>query len=289
LIRQLEEPVVLSRNADRARKELAGTSVFVWDPLAGEPPADAFDGVEAVFHLAGEPIAEGRWTAAKKARIRDSRVIGTQNLVAALNRLDRKPSVLLSASAVGFYGDRADEILDESALPGDDFLSKTCIAWEQAATPAAESGIRVVNPRIGIVLGPDGGAIEKMAVLFRLGLGSPLGHGRQWMPWIHVDDLVGLLLWAAARTDLQGPLNAASPNPVTNREFTKQLGRALHRPTLLPPVPAFVLRATLGGFADALLASQRVVPKVLATAGYAFHYPDLEQALSETLKPQSTG
>jgi uncharacterized protein (TIGR01777 family) len=283
LLRHLEEPVVLSRNADSARRNLAVDAVFQWDPAAGEPPAEALVGVRTVFHLAGESIAEGRWTTAKKNRIRDSRVIGTRNLVSALCRMDEKPEVLVSASAVGFYGDRGDDLLDESESPGDDFLSETCVAWERAAAPARQAGIRVVNPRIGIVLGPDGGAIPKLARLFRLGLGSPLGSGRQWMPWIHVDDLVNALLLAAARADLRGPVNAVAPNSATNREFTELLARALHRPTVLPPVPAFALRAALGGFADALLASQRVVPQQLLSAGFEFLYPELEQALRSSV------
>ncbi len=283
LVRRLDESVVLSRNADSARQGLAVDDVFPWDPATGEPPAEAFAGVEAVFHLAGEPIAEGRWSAAKKARIRDSRELGTRNLVAALCRLDDKPDVLVSASAVGFYGDRGDEILDESASPGDDFLSETCVAWERETAPAREAGIRVVNPRIGIVLGPDGGAIPKLARLFRFGLGSPLGNGQQWMPWIHIDDLVGLLLLAAAHADVRGPINAVAPNPATNREFTKALGGAVHRPTILPSVPAFALRAVLGEFADALLASQRVTPTQLMSVGFDFRYPELESALRNSV------
>jgi uncharacterized protein (TIGR01777 family) len=283
LVRRLDKPVVLSRNVDSARRRLAVDDVFRWDSATSEPPVEAFAGVEAVFHLAGEPIAEGRWTAAKKARIRDSRELGTRNLVSALCRLDEKPDVLVSASAVGFYGDRGDEMLDESASPGDDFLSETCVAWERETTPASEVGIRVVNPRIGIVLGPDGGAIPKLARLFRFGLGSPLGNGQQWMSWIHIDDLVGLLLLAAARADVRGPINAVAPNPATNREFTEALGGAVHRPTILPSVPAFALRLALGGFADALLASQRVTPTQLMSVGFDFCYPKLDSALRNSV------
>jgi uncharacterized protein (TIGR01777 family) len=279
LVRQLDAPVVLSRGTEHARRCLAIDDVFQWDPASSEPPVEAFEGVEAVFHLAGESIAEGRWTEEKKARIRDSRVLGTRNLVSILCRLNEKPKVLISASAVGFYGDRGDEPLNESAGPGKDFLSEVCVAWEHESLPAVEAGIRVVHPRIGIVLGPDGGAVPKLARLFRLGLGSPLGNGQQWMPWVHVDDLIEMMLFAAARSDLKGPINAVAPRPATNREFTKLLGKALHRPTVLPAVPAFALRAALGGFADALLASQKVVPDKLTSSEFQFKHPDLDAAL----------
>jgi uncharacterized protein (TIGR01777 family) len=281
LIRRLEDVVAFSRHAEAAQQKLPGAAVFSWDPVADQPPPEAFAGVDTVIHLAGESIAEGRWTDAKRARIHDSRVLGTRNLVAALCQLENKPKLLVSASAAGYYGDRGEQILDEAAPPGDDFLSRTSVDWERETEPAVRAGIRVVTPRTGIVLGPDGGAVPKLAKLFRFGLGSPLGSGRQWMPWIHIDDLVGLFLYVAGHPELQGPVNAVAPNPVTNRQFTKALGRAVHRPTFLPAVPAPVLRAALGGFADALLASQRVVPRAALAAGYAFQYPELEPALRD--------
>jgi uncharacterized protein (TIGR01777 family) len=283
LIGRLDEPVVLSRNAEKARRKLANPKipVYEWDPYSDLPPRQAFDGVEAIFHLAGESVAEGRWTAAKKGRIRDSRVTGTRNLIAALGQLDVKPEVLVSASAVGYYGDCGDRILTETAEPGDDFLAQVCDAWEQESRRAGEFGIRVVNPRIGIVLGVDGGAVPKMARLFRLGLGSPLGHGRQWMPWIHIDDLVRLLLFAAEHKDVGGPINAVAPQAATNRDFTKELGRALHRLVVLPSVPGFALRMTLGEFAGALLASQKVAPQAALEAGFTFRYPGVREALRD--------
>jgi uncharacterized protein (TIGR01777 family) len=281
LLSRLVRPVVLSRNAAEARARLGrdDVTVFAWDPLREPAPAEAFEDIDAVFHLAGESVAQGRWTADKKARIRDSRVVGTQNLVAAIRQLARSPRALVSASAVGYYGDRGDEILDETAVPGGDFLAEVSVAWEREAQAAADAGIRVVNPRIGIVLSRDGGALPMMLTPFRLGLGSPLGSGRQWMPWIHIDDLIGLLLLAAERDDLQGPLNATAPNPATNRDFTRALGRAVHRPTFLPAIPGAVLRLGLGQFAGVLLASTRAVPRRAQAAGYTFEHPHLEEAL----------
>ena len=208
--------------------------VLAWDPLDGPPPAEAFDGVDVVFHLAGESVAEGRWTAAQKARIRESRVLGTRHLVEGISRAERRPRVLVSASAVGYYGDRGDEELTESSPPASDFLAEVCIAWEKEALAAEEAGVRVVTARTGIVLGAGGGALGKMLTPFKLGAGGPLGNGRQWMPWIHVDDLARLYLHAADTDAVRGPMNAVAPNPVTNSEFTKALGRAVHRPAFMP-------------------------------------------------------
>ncbi len=282
LLAKLQRPVVLSRDAAAASARLGREArVFPWNSPQEPAPKDAFQDVDVVFHLAGEPLAEGRWTTAKKARIRDSRVVGTRNLVDTIRRLDRKPSVLVAASAIGYYGDCGDKILDETAPPGRDFLGEVCTAWEREALAVAEFGVRVVNVRLGLVLGRDGGALSKMLTPFRLGLGSPLGSGRQWMSWIHLDDVIGVLLLAAERADLQGPLNATAPYPVTNREFTKALGRAVHRPTLLPAVPATVLRWSLGELAGVILASQRVLPRHAQAAGYSFAYPNLDEALRD--------
>jgi uncharacterized protein (TIGR01777 family) len=284
LVVRLERPVVLSRDAAAAGARLGSeVQVFAWDPLREAAPPEAFTDVDAVFHLAGESVAAGRWTAAKKARIRDSRTIGTRNLTDTIRRLACKPKVLVSASAIGYYGDRGDEILDETAPPGSGFLGEVCTAWEREAQAAAEAGVRVVCVRLGLVLGADGGALPKMLTPFRLGLGSPLGSGRQWMSWIHVDDVIGLLLLAAERTDLQGPVNATAPQPVTNREFTKALGRVLRRPTFLPAVPATALRLVLGELASVVLASQRVLPHRAQAAGYNFAHPGLEEALQRLL------
>ena len=280
LLNRLEEAVVLSRNADRTRSVL-GVQAFDWVPVQGLPPQAAFDGVDTVFHLAGDPVAQGRWTSAKKARIRTSRVLGTRNLVDRLATLERRPKSLISASAVGFYGFRGDTLLDEDASPANSFLSDVCREWEQEAQRAEDLGIRVVSVRIGIVLG-HGGALASMLPIFRLGVGGRLGNGRQWMPWIHVDDLIGLMLLAATDSRIQGAINGVAPNPVTNREFTRQLARSLHRPALFP-APALALRLALGEFASVLLSSQRVVPGVAASAGYTYKYPELDMALEAIL------
>lgn len=286
LLHRLDEPaVVLSRNAAKAEKTLSAFNVkaFNWDAENQPAPAEAFDGVDVVFHLAGEPVAEGRWTAEKKRRLRESRVEGTRNLVNTLVQLPKKPRVLISASAVGYYGDRGDELLTEDASPRDDFLGEICQAWERESHAARQAGIRVVNPRIGIVLGEKGGAISKMLTPFKLGVGSPLGSGKQYMPWIHIDDLVSLMLFAAERESISGPLNGTAPHPVTNYEFTKTLGRVLNRPTFMPSPPVFMLKTLIGEFANVLLQSQNAVPKRSLDAGFHFHYPDLEPALREIL------
>ena len=284
LLSRLEKPVVLSRNPQEAERKLAafGVRAFPWDATA-PPPAAAFDGIDTVIHLAGDPVAEGRWTSAKKQRLRESRVAGTRNLVATLKALPQKPKVLISASAVGYYGDRGEEQLTETAPPARDFLAEVCTSWEEEALAAAEVGIRVVTVRIGIVLGPGGGALAKMLLPFQLGLGSPLGNGKQFMPWIHRDDLVGLLLFAAEREVARGAMNAVAPNPVTNREFTHTLGGVLHRPTFFPPVPGFMLKLLLGEFGQILLHSQRAVPAAALAWGYKFQFPELRAALADVL------
>ena len=212
-VSRLTRPVVLSRSPEKAKSTLGDVEAFAWEPLAGPPPAEAFEGVDVVFHLAGEPVAEGRWNAIKKQRIRDSRVIGTRNLVERLANLAHPPRVLVSASAVGIYGSRGDEVLTETSAPADGFLADVCRDWEREAQAAEQYGIRVVNPRIGIVLGEGGGALAKMLPLFKLGLGGRLGDGSQWMPWVHVNDVVGLFFFAAESQSLHGPPNATSPNP----------------------------------------------------------------------------
>ncbi len=280
LVKSLERPVVLSRNPETARRSLGQeVEIHGWDPEAGPPPAEAFRGVEVVFHLAGEPVAAGRWTSAKKVRIRDSRVRGTRNLVKAIESLSERPRVLVSASAVGYYGNRGDEVLEESSPAGKDFLAEVCSAWEAEAGRAVACGLRVVTPRIGIVLDKSGGALARMLLPFKLGLGGRLGKGRQWMAWIHLDDLVGLQLFAAARNEIAGPINAVGPAPATNREFTQTLAAALKRPAIFP-VPQFALRWVFGEMATVvLLASQRAVPGVAERAGYRFRHSTLSAAL----------
>ena len=285
LIDRLDRPMVLSRDAERARRALDRSDATVLACSgADEPvPADALDGVDTVFHLAGEPIASGRWTRRKRRALRDSRVHGTRRLVEAIQAGSQRPRTLVCASAVGYYGDCGDRELIESAPPGDDFLARICVDWEAEAQRAASLGVRVVCPRIGIVLGPAGGALAKMLPTFRLGLGSPLGTGRQWMPWIHRDDLVELLLFCAAHDAVAGPVNAVAPAPATNREFTVALGRVLRRPTILPAVPGLVLRTVLGEFGSVLLYSQRAAAARAIEAGFAFRHPNLEDALRQIL------
>ncbi|MFO0885476.1 MAG: TIGR01777 family oxidoreductase [Pirellulales bacterium] len=286
LLTHLKGANVLSRDAAKAEKSLAsfGVKAFSWAPTKEMPPLAALEGVDAVFHLAGDSVAEGRWTAAKKKRMWDSRIEGTKNLVNALAQLDRRPKVLVSASAIGFYGDRGDEILEEGAKPASGYLADLCREWEREAAVATTLGIRVVSVRVGIVLGEKGGALSKMLTPFYLGVGSPLGSGKQYMSWIHIDDLVGMMLFAAENESVTGVLNGTAPNPVTNKEFTKALGAALHRPTFFPAVPGFVLKVALGEFANVLLGSQRCNPKRAIEAGYKFKYSDLAPALTDILK-----
>jgi uncharacterized protein len=284
LLARLNRPMVLSRDTDRARQVLAKFNIesYRWDPMSGPPRPEVFEGIDTVFHLAGDPVADGRWTAEKKRRIRESRVQGTRNLVAGLRQLSEKPQVLVSASAVGYYGSRGDEVLDESSPPGDDFLADVCRAWEQEALAASDLGIRVVMVRIGIVLGRDGGALKKMLTPFRLGVGGPLGNGRQWMPWVHVDDLAAMFMHAAEHAEVTGPINGVSPNPITNKEFTKALAAAVHRPAFLP-TPYFALRVALGEFAKILFDSQRVVPRKALATGFQFRYPEIGPAMEAIL------
>jgi uncharacterized protein (TIGR01777 family) len=272
---------LLSRDGARAERDLAkfGVKAFSWNPTKEPAPAEAFAGIDAVFHLAGESVASGRWTSAKKIRMRESRIAGTRNLVATLATLPVKPKVLISASAVGYYGDRRDEVLDEAASPAGDFLAELCQGWEREALAAREHGIRVVLVRIGIVLGPKGGALAKMLTPFYLGAGAPLGSGRQYMPWIHREDLVRMMLFAAEHETVHGPLNGTAPHPVTNREFTKALGLAIHRPTFMPSIPGFMLKIMFGEFGSILLNSQRAIPQAAEKAGFQFEFPELEPAL----------
>lgn len=260
-----------------------GADTASWNPADGAFAPGALGGIDAVVHLAGESIAGGRWTAARKARIRDSRVDGTRRLCAALAALDTPPRVLVAASAIGYYGDRGDALLDESAAPGTGFLPEVSRAWEAAAAPAREAGIRLVQLRIGIVLSRAGGALGQMLLPFRLGLGGVLGSGEQYMSWIALDDVVGVVQRALADESLRGPINTVAPQAVTNREFTRTLGRVLGRPTILP-APAFALRLVLGEMADALLlSSTRVDPAALRSAAFAFRHPRLDGALRHVL------
>lgn len=275
---------LLTRSKAGGSIAIEGVARVAWDPEHGQIDGSGLEGVDAVVHLAGDGIATGRWTRAKKQRIRDSRVEGTRLLCETLAGMKRRPKVLVSASAIGYYGHRGDSMVDEQALPGHGFLPEVSDAWEQATRPAAEAGIRVVNLRIGIVLSRDGGALQKMLLPFQLGLGGIVGHGGQYWSWVSLEDLVGIIRHALANDSLHGPVNAVAPGSVTNREFTKALGRVLRRPTLFP-LPAVVARIMLGEMADGLLlASTRVAPVRLMESGYRFQHPEIEGALRAVLR-----
>jgi uncharacterized protein len=260
-----------------------GTSAVHWQPEKGIVEAKALEGHDAAVNLAGEPIAEGRWTDEKKRRIFDSRVKGTHLLAETLAGLEAKPLVLVSASAIGFYGDRGDEVLREESASGEDFLSEVCREWEKATLAASQAGIRVAHLRIGVVLSREGGALTKMLTPFKLGVGGKVGGGRQYMSWIALEDLVNIIRRALTDEHLRGPLNAVAPVAVTNEEFTKTLGRVLGRPTIFP-MPAFAARLAFGEVADALLlSSARVEPSRLKETGFEFAHSELESALRHEL------
>ena len=257
----------------------ANSDEAAWNPAGGLAEPSRFDGVDAVVHLAGENIAAGRWTPARKAEIRQSRVEGTRILCESLARLAHPPKLLVSASAVGFYGDRGAQMLTEESGAGSGFLPDVCREWEAATEPASQADIRVVNLRFGMVLSPAGGALRKMLPPFKLGLGGRIGSGDQFMSWIAIDDAVGAIHHTLSAESLRGPVNAVAPTPVTNTEFTCTLARVLRRPALIP-VPRFAARLAFGEMADALLlASARVVPVRLRESGYHFRFPELEGAL----------
>ncbi len=262
----------------RSREKLRDGDLL-FSPDSGEIDAAGLEGVDAVVHLAGEPIASSRWSEAQKRRIMDSRVDGTGLLARTLARLSSPPEVMVSASAIGFYGDRDDELLTEASSAGEGFLVDVVEAWEAAAAPAVAAGIRVVHPRTGIVLTPDGGALEKMLIPFKLGVGGRIGSGQQWMSWISLTDEIRALRFLLDDTSLRGPVNLTAPTPVTNIEFTKALGDVLNRPTVFP-VPGFALKLLLGEMGEALtLDSARIVPTALTDAGFAFTHTDVTAAL----------
>ena len=270
--------IILSRSAKNTKANIAH-----WDPESGEIDIDALQNLDAVVHLAGESIA-GRWTDHKKVRIENSRVLGTKLLSESIASLNKKPEVFISASAIGIYGSRGDEILDEASSCGQGFLADVGVKWEEATKAAQDAGIRVCNVRIGLVLGQDGGALEKMLVPFKFGLGGKIGDGTQYWSWIAIDDLIQIIYYLLNNENVQGPVNAVSPNPVTNNQFTKALGRTLNRPTMFP-LPAFAARGLLGEMADeTMLSSTRVMPQKLLDSGFKFKYIDLNEALSGILK-----
>ncbi|HEV8429765.1 MAG TPA: TIGR01777 family oxidoreductase [Pyrinomonadaceae bacterium] len=260
-----------------------GAPEVEWHPNQGQIDAEHLEGFDVVVHLAGESIASGRWTESKKRAIRESRVRGTSLLSETLVRLSRPPSVFLCASAIGYYGNRGDELLTEESAPGNDFLASVCVEWENAAKPAAEKGIRTILTRFGIILDANGGALGQMLTPFRIGIGGRVGDGKQWMSWIALEDVVNGLKFLIADKFVQGAVNLVAPNPVTNAEFTKTLGRVLSRPTFFA-VPAFAARLAFGELADALLLSSlKVEPSVLEEKGFLFSWPTLEPALRHVL------
>jgi uncharacterized protein (TIGR01777 family) len=270
---------VLALTRQRAMPPLR---TITWDIQKGRFDASALEGIDVVVHLAGEPVAQ-RWTDRSKQAIRDSRVKGTRLLVEGLKSLSKRPRVLVSASAVGFYGDGGDRELDESSPAGAGFLADVCQEWEHAAMDALGLGIRAAVIRIGIVLTTRGGALGKMLLPFKLGLGGPVGRGTQWMPWIHIDDLVAAFRHVVSNEDIVGAVNATTPNPVTNAEFSRALGKALHRPAVLP-APAFALKLVLGQMSEIVLDGQRALPTKLVQSGFEFRHTEIEEALGDVLK-----
>jgi hypothetical protein len=276
--------VALSRDVDRGRRALGdGPEVHAWpEPTSAPPPSQALSGADGVIHLLGEPVAQ-RWSDGAKRTIRDSRELGTRNLVDGLLALpeDQRPAALVSQSATGYYGPRGDEALDEHAAAGTDFLAGVVKAWEAEAGRASER-LRVAATRTGVVLSPSGGALAQMLPFFRLGLGGPVAGGEQYVPWVHLDDVVGVLLFCLDSGDARGPFNLTAPNPVRNSELSKALGRALHRPAVLP-VPAFGLRMLYGEMAEIVTTGQRAIPARLRELGYEFRFAEIDPALADVL------
>jgi uncharacterized protein (TIGR01777 family) len=253
-----------------------------WDPVSGAAPAEALSGRDAVVHLAGEPVAQ-RWTDEAKRRIRASREAGTRNLVEGLRAADPRPGVLVSSSAVGYYGPRGDEEVTETEPAGEDFLAGVTAVWESEAARAEELGLRVVRVRTGIVLDREGGALAKMLTPFKLGAGGPVAGGKQWMPWIHADDVAGIYVAALDGENWSGPVNATAPDPVRNRDFSQALGRALHRPAIAP-IPGIALHLLYGEMAEIVTTGQRAIPTRPAELGYTFAHTDLDEALRSALR-----
>ena len=277
-----DDVTVLSRSPERARSKLpAGVDAVTWDPKAGPAPAAALEGRDAVVHLAGEDVAQ-RWSAKAKEEIRASREAGTRNLVAGIAAADPRPRALVSASASGVYGPRGDEPVAEDEPPADDFLAGVVVAWEREAARAEALGLRVALMRTGVVLSPDAGALKKMLPPFKLGVGGPVGGGRQYIPWVHLDDVVGMYLQAVDDERWSGPINVVAPGAVTNREFSRALGRALHRPAVAP-VPALALKLLYGEMSQIVLTGVRMVPRRAQELGYSFRRPEVDAALAATV------
>jgi uncharacterized protein len=254
-----------------------------WDSITDPFPSAAVDGADAIIHMAGEPVAQ-RWNSDVKRRIRDSRINGTTALVKALENSSARPKILIAASAIGFYGDRGNEELDEQSKPGTGYLPEVCVAWENAALQARKLGVRVVLLRIGIVLHHSGGALQTMLPFFKMGAGGPIGGGRQWMSWIHRDDLVKMILWSLETKQVSGAINGVAPEPARNGDFSTALGEAVLRPAVVP-TPAFALKLLYGEMASVVLGSQKVLPKVPLSLGFRFQYPELMPALKAAVQP----
>jgi uncharacterized protein (TIGR01777 family) len=271
---------VLSRHAGTNLPP--GVKLSVWDAEKGLPPEESLREADAVIHLAGEPVAQ-RWTEEAKHRIRESRIAGTRNLVSAMSKLAKKPETLVSSSAVGYYGSRGDEVLDENAAPAQGYLADLCVDWEKEARAAEALGVRIVCVRTGVVLDARGGALQRMLPPFRMGVGGKLGDGLHWMSWIHVEDLASMYRFAVETPGVRGPINGVAPNPVRNADFTKALAAAVHRPAVFP-TPVAALKLLFGEMSSIVLASQRVAPKVAEEAGFRFRFPELEGALADVLR-----
>ena len=272
----------LVRRPESVGDSLGSSELAQWDPMIGAPPLSALENADAVVHLAGEPVADNRWNASRKALIRDSRVIGTHNLINGMRSASNPPKILLSGSAIGYYGSRGDELLDESSSNGSDFLANVCVEWESEANAARSLGTRVVALRTGVVLAKNGGALPLIAMPYQFFAGGPLAGGRQWMSWIHIADQVGLIRHALENAEISGPMNLTAPGPVRNARFASVLGKVLGRPSLVP-TPRFALQIVLGERVEVLVASQQVLPKVAQRSGYSFRFPELQLALRDLL------
>lgn len=284
LLNSGDEVVVLTRNVAEARNKLGEKChYYEWKETTGTlPPEEAFRGVEGIINLMGEGIAEKRWSEEQKKKIYDSRIMSTGNLIKRIEGLQERPQVFVSASAIGIYGDRGEEEISEESSPAHDFLAKVCIDWEAVANKAKELGLRVVLVRTGVVLGPNGGALKKMLPAFKFGAGGVIGDGHQYMSWIHVDDLAQMYVTCLKNPEVQGAVNGTAPHPVSNKEFTKTLGKTLHRPTIAA-VPAFVLKLIFGEMSKVLLAGAKVIPRKIREKNFNFQYPTLDRALDQAV------
>ncbi|MHB8579682.1 MAG: TIGR01777 family oxidoreductase [Ignavibacteriaceae bacterium] len=284
LINRGDQVIIFSRNSSKAKMEIPDAYKYVeWDYDRVDHWQSEINGVDAVIHLAGANVFGKRWNVSYKKNILESRIVSTSNLVKAIINSSSKPSVFISSSAIGFYGDKGNEIIDETSFPGDDFLASVCKKWEQEASEVGKFGVRHAGIRTGIVLNPNDGALKLMLLPFKLFLGGPIGSGKQWFPWIHVDDIVRIYLFSLDNTLIKGVVNAASPNPVTMKDFARTLGKILHRPYIFP-VPRFAMKVALGEAADVVTASQRVYPKKLIDFNYRFKFENLREALEDLLK-----